>query len=336
MQQKLIVGVDVSKATLDCCFKPSGVILQVNNDVKGFKKWLLELKLLCKSPEAVLVIMEHTGQYSIRFERFLRSKAISYCKVPAIQIKRSLGMIRGKTDKVDAVRIADYGWLRRDSLLADPLLQEDIEELRMLLSLRQKLVKDRSGYIQRLKEMKAAGNCQACDCQVSIQQQLIAYFNKQVAVLEARIKSLIDSSKELADNCRLLRSIKGVGWIVAAYMIGCTDNFNRFRCARKFNCYAGLAPFKHESGSSIKARARISHLANKTAKTLLNLAAFCAIRCDPGMNQYYHRRIAEGKQKMQCLNIIRSKIVARIFAVIKRQTPYQPFAVNIINPTLKN
>jgi transposase len=329
MQQSLIVGVDVSKSTLDVCFKPSGTTLQIANESRGFKRWLIDVKQLCSPEHGVLVVMEHTGQYSYRFEKFLRSKGIGYCKIPAIQIKRSLGITRGKTDKLDAVRIADYAWLRRDILTADPSLQENIRQLRMLISLRQKLVRDRGGYTSRLKEMKATGACIASDCHSRIQQQTIDFLSKKVSAVESEIKQLISSSGQLANTCQLLRSIKGVGWIIAAYMIACTDNFTRFSSSRKFNCYAGLAPFKHESGSSIRARSRVSHLANKTAKTLLNLAASCAIRCDQEMKQYYHKRVEEGKRKMDCLNIIRSKIVGRMFAIIKRQTPYQPLPIAI-------
>jgi transposase len=327
MQQTLIVGVDVSKSTLDICFKPSGVTIQISNETGGFKQWYKQLNSLCSTQQAVLVVMEHTGHYSFRFEKFLLSKGIGYCKIPALQIKRSLGVTRGKTDKVDAMRIADYGWLRRDILIADTGVQQDILQLEMLVSLRQKIVKDRSGYMNRLKMLKTTGVCASSNCIVKMQQDIIKSLTKQVKAIEAEIKSLISSNAQLANNYQLLTSIKGVGLIVAAYMISCTRNFTRFANFRKFNCYAGLAPFKHESGSSIKARSRVSHLANKRAKTLLNLAACCSIRRDQEMKQYYQKRIAEGKRKMDCLNIIRSKIVGRMFAIIKRQTPYQPLPI---------
>jgi len=327
MQETLIVGVDVSKSTLDICFKPSGVTVCISNDALGFKRWYNQLKSLGCSHQAVMVIMEHTGHYSFRFEKFLRSKAVAYCKVPALQIKRSMGVTRGKTDKLDATRIADYGWLRREILLADTEVQEDIRQLGMLISLRQKLVKDRSGYMSRLKTMKATGVCSPSNCLVKMQQQLIRTLTNQITAIEAEIKVVINSNTQLAITSQLLRSIKGVGLIVAAYMISCTGNFTRFKSFRKFNCYAGLAPFKHESGSSIRGRSRVSHLANKKAKVLLNLAASCSIRCDQEMKKYYQKRVAEGKRKMSCLNIIRSKIVARMFAVIKRQSPYQEYTI---------
>jgi len=325
MQELLIVGVDVSKSTLDICFKPGATMLRINNAQAGFKKWFKQLKKACSPGLKVLVVMEHTGQYSYRFEKFLRAKAIGYCKIAALQIKRSLGITRGKDDKIDSSRIAEYGWLRRDILMADPNLQEEIRDLRRLLSLRLKLVRDRSGYICRLKEMIVSGTCTASCLEGKLQQQLIDFFSSKIAQLETKIKSLINSNPALLRTSELLRSIKGVGWIIAAYMIGCTENFKKFSNARKFNCYAGLAPFKYESGSSIKGRSKVSHLANKEAKALLNLGASCSIRCDQEMKKYYQKRVAEGKRKMSCLNIIRSKLVARMFAVVKRQTPYKEY-----------
>jgi transposase len=326
MEEKLIAGVDVSKSALDIFVEPIGLATKIENNVQGFKQWLRELKKIYDPESKLLVVMEHTGQYSYRFELFLRSRGIDYCKLPALEIKRSLGMVRGKADKVDARRIARYGWLRKDILTAEPASLDKIRRLKQLLSLREKMVKDRSGYKVRLKETRASGTCKTSDLQARMQQETIDFFSKKIRELEQEIKTLIGSDKALCRTGELLRSIKGVGWVIAAYMIGCTENFKRFTNARKFNCYAGLAPFKHESGSSIKGRARVSHLANKQAKTLLNLAASSAIRYNPEMKAYYQRRVAEGKRKMSCLNIIRSKLVARMFAVVKRQTPYQQLA----------
>lgn len=322
MKDFLIIGVDVSKSTLDIFIKPTGVALQICNDLSGFKDWMRQLKKQCPSDVNVLIVMEHTGQYSYRFENFLRSHGIGYCKVAALEIKRSLGVTRGKNDKVDAERIANYGWLRRDILVPDPETSKEITSLRSLLSLRDKLVRDRSSYMIRLKEMKAAGT--GGSFEIRIQQKTIDHYSKLIKAIEKEITKLISSNAELSATCELLRSIKGVGWIIAAYMISCTANFTRFTNARKFNCYAGLAPFKYESGTSLRGRARVSHLANKQAKTLLNLAASSAIRCDQELKDYYRKRVSEGKRKMSCLNIIRSKIVARMFAVVKRQSPYQP------------
>jgi len=337
MKDFIIAGVDVSKLTLDIFLKPSGQRFTIANSQQGFDQWFKDFIVLLDDEIKVLVVMEHTGQYSRRFEVFLRAHGIDYCKVNALQIKRSMGMIRGKNDGVDAERISEFGWLRRHTLVGDEDLSEPVKKLRSLMSLRQNLVRSRSGMMSRLKEMLSSGDCIKGDDQWHILQGTVDHLSSQIKEVERGMKTLIGSHESLQKTCELLISIKGIGWLIACYMISSTDNFKLFKNARKFNCYAGIAPFTHQSGTSIKTRSRVSHLANKEAKTLLNLAAFSAIRYNPEMKAYYQRRVAEGKNKMSCINAIRSKLVARIFAVAKRQTPYQASnTYNPNNPSLKN
>lgn len=319
MKQKVIVGIDVSKRTLDVCIKPSGTTFQITNDLPGFKA------LSTAIPGGighVLVVMEHTGHYSLQLENYLHKEGIGLCKLPALEIKRSCGLTRGKTDKVDAVRIAEYGWLRRSELTAQAKLDPGIEVLKNILSLRSMLVKDRAGHITALKEKLGSGICTANDLIGKVHRRFIKNADVEIAKLDKQIELVISSNENLHKTFKLITTIKGVGMIVAANMIATTANFSKFKNARKFNCYAGIAPFNHESGTSIRGRARVSHLANKQIKSLLNLAAFCAVRCNQELKEYYRKRVSEGKNKMACINIIRAKIVTRMFAVVKRQSEY--------------
>jgi transposase len=326
MKPSVIIGVDVSKSTLDIFCKPSGTCVQIANGAAGFKKWLLHLQDVTDCFDNLLVIMEHTGAYSRQLEEFLQLQGIGYCKIAALQIKRSSGVTRGKNDKIDARRIAEYGWLRREILVAQEGAQPELEQLQSLLSLRKKMVRDRAGYKARLKEMLGTGSCSTASLEAKVQQGIIKEFSRAIVQFEQQIKAIIQSHEALSRTHELLKSIKGVGWLVAASMICYTANFKKFANARKFNCYAGVAPFKHQSGTSIRGRSRVSHLANKEVKTLLNLAAFSALRYDKELKTYYERRLAEGKGKMSCVNIIRAKIISRMFAVVKRQTPYYQLA----------
>ena len=323
MKSRLIVGVDVSKSMLDFFFKPCGLHLCLSNDLKGFKKWLTALKKELKNYDEVLIIMEHTGHYSFRFERFLIAHRLPYCKLPALEIKRSLGVIRGKSDYIDAERIAQYGWLRKDTLQSDMIISKDLLRLRDLVSLRRKLVRDKSGFLCRQKEMLQTGKLSKTDLIIQVQQKMINAISTHIKALEAEIKQVIKANEELFNNYQLLVSIKGIGFVIAAFMIANTHNFKRFANARKYNCYAGLAPFPDRSGSSLHRKDKVSHLANKEAKTLLNRAASTAIQHDQELKNYYQNRIAKGKKKKNSLNVVMAKLVARMFAVIKRQTPYQ-------------
>ena len=52
------------------------------------------------------------------------------------------------------------------------------------------------------------------------------------------------------------------------------------------------------------------------------MAAMSSIQFNGEYKTYYQRRLAEGRNKMSTLNIIRNKLVFRAFAVVKRGTPY--------------
>ena len=109
------------------------------------------------------------------------------------------------------------------------------------------------------------------------------------------------------------------------FLIAYTNAFTKFNDTRKFASFCGIAPFPNSSGTSIKGRTKVSHLANKKIKSLLDLCAKSAIQSNPEMKNYYQKRIEQGKNKMSTINIIRNKILSRVFAVVKRQTPYVDF-----------
>ena len=119
-------------------------------------------------------------------------------------------------------------------------------------------------------------------------------------------------------------SVKGVGLVLASNFLASTNCFTAFKNSRKFACYAGIAPFEKQSGTSLNSKSRVSHYANKRLKSLLHLSATSAIQADPELKAYYQKRVKSGKSKMSTLNIVRNKIVNRIFAVVSRGTPYVP------------
>ena len=152
---------------------------------------------------------------------------------------------------------------------------------------------------------------------------------KDLASVDQQIKELVKKDPHLNELFQLMTSVTGVGPVVAVNILVTTDEFKKFETPAQFACYSGVAPFEHTSGKSIRGRSRVSHLANKKIKTLLNLAARAAITAKGELREYYLRKVAQGKNKMSVLNAIRNKIIQRIFCVIKRGTPYQK---NYLNP----
>ena len=326
MKQLLLIGVDVSKKTLDLFFKPLELYLKISNNNHGFKefKQLLQKHLSCEME--VLVVMEHTGQYSLQWELFLQNLGIGFCKVSSLHIKRSMGLTRGKSDRIDAQRIACFAYRHYDQLKADPMTDPQLTELKEMITYREGLVKDSQGHQCRIKEYMATHTGFSSSPFYKLQQKRIKELEGYIKQIEHMIKVLIENNPALARSSKLLRSIKSIGPIVSSVMSAATGNFTRFSDARKFNCYSGIAPFPYESGSSIKGRTKVSHLANKQIKSLLTLAAFNAIQWNKELKAYYLKRVNDGKEPMAVINIIRAKLVARMFAVIRRGTPYQPVA----------
>lgn len=321
MKLQHIIGADLSKKSIDLVCHLLNTHVQIENSIAGFKdllQWLQQHKV---NPSETMIVMEHTGLYSFCFESFLHQHQIAFCKVNALAIKRSIGLVRGKTDKLDAARIAAYGYEKKDKLVVDVPASDALKRLQMLHSTRDRLVKQRASLTCAIKEYKHIGISEK-DIIMQTQLQLIKNFGKQIEKLMTEIESIINEQEPLKQNFHLLRSIKGVGKILALTAIIKTSNFTRFATARKFACFCGTAPFEHSSGTSIKRKSRISHLADKQMKSLLDLSAKSAIQYDKELREYFLKRTGGGKSKMSTINIVRNKILYRMFAVIKRQTPF--------------
>jgi transposase len=320
MKLQHIIGADLSKESIDLAWHQLKTHLKIENSVTGFRqmlKWIKCQKISCSD---VMIVMEHTGLYSYHMEKFLRQHQINFSKVSALAIKRSLGLTRGKNDKVDARRIARYGFEKRDVLVAATKPNKAIERLQMLHSTRDRLVRDRASLKCAIKEYRNV--LKQSDLIIQSQLTLIKNFTQQIKKIEAEIAELIRKEQAVNQNFQLLRTIKGVGNVIAAAAIVKTGNFSKFANARKFACYCGTAPFEHSSGKSIRGKTRVSHLADKEMKTLLDQSAKSAIQYDKELKRFYQRRIAIGKSKKSTINIVRNKILYRMFAVIKRQTPF--------------
>ena len=320
--KKEVLGIDISKLTIDVYLHVNQSHELFNNNPAGFRKlisWLKKKKIILKD---LLICFEHTGMYSFELANFLTIKNIDYVMESAIQIKRSMGIVRGKNDKIDAQRIADYAYRRRDKLEFSVLPSKMISKIQKLLSLRETMVKQRAGYKVTVQENSRILVKSEYKCFFEAQNKLVKSLTTQICKVEEEIKLIIASDFKLENTYNLITSISGVGFIVAAYFISTTSCFTKFKNGRKYACYCGTAPFEYSSGTSIHFKTRVNPMANKKMKSLLNMSARSAITCDPEPKEYYHRKVEQGKNKMSTLNIIRNKIIHRVFAVVNRGTPY--------------
>ncbi len=322
---KETVGIDISKSTFDAYLHNTRKYKQFSNKPKGFisfMKWVE--KCTGRTFNEIGICFEHTGLYSLPLAIYLHKIDVLYSMVPAMEIKKSLGLVRGKNDKVDAQRIAEYAYLRRGTLEPYKLPSTQILKLQKLNSLRARMIKQRAGYKASLSEYKALLIRKNNLILFQEHERMIIHLDKVIKKLDNEIQNIIDQDEQLSQHSKLITSVKGIGPVLAAYFLVTTNCFSSFSDGRKYACYAGVAPFSYQSGTSLNSKAKVSHMANKRMKTLLNLAAGSAIQSDPELKAYYKRRIEAGKSKMSTLNIVRNKLINRVFAVVKRGTPYVP------------
>jgi transposase len=322
MKNKEFIGIDVSKNVLDIFILSLNFHFTIDNNTSGFAK-LLEIcfgKL--KNKEDLFFCFENTGRYSRLLSIFLYENNLPFFMVNAMDLKKSMGLKRGKSDKKDAKTIAVYAWKNRDQILPTVLQTQEVGQLKQLIRLRDKLIKHRTAYKNAIKDLKDCFEEGENDFIRSTQKKLIEQLNIEIQNVEKQIEIIIQSMPKWNINYHLIQTIKGIGPVLAKYMIIYTENFSLFNDPRKFACFAGIAPFEYSSGTSVKGRTRVHPLANKHLKSLLNIAAMGAIQLNSEYKTYYLRRTEEGKNKMSTLNIIRNKLISRIFAVVKRGTPY--------------
>jgi len=318
---KEVVGIDVSKKTIDAYCYHAQLHKGFVNDLIGYKsllKWVLKVT----QERKVFYCFENTGYYSLKLALYLHSKDIVYVEESPLKIKRSSGIVKEKTDRLDASLIARYAWLYREELEPSTVKSMSHLELGRLLALRDQLVRNNAGLKGTLKELKVLLSSPSTDVGCLSLKRSIDYLTKQVKGIETRIKDILSEDASMRKNYELLTSLKGVGLVVACQLIYHTGNFTRFASWRAFSSYCGTAPFEHQSGTSIHRRKQCHYLGDRKMKSLLSMATVSAIQHDSELRLYYKRKLAEGKDKMIAVNNVRNKIISRAFAVVKRGTPY--------------
>lgn len=316
-----ICGIDISKNSLDICMlnadNPKEMQHQViSNDEKSIRSFLKTIE-----KEDTLFCLEDTGVYSMPLCYQLEEQVFDYAIIPAIHIKRSKGLQRGKTDKADAKDIAHFALTHLHEMKLHHLPEEDLQELKLLLAERDKLIsaikifESSQESLQFIKQ-KTGKATQKHNLQTT------AYLRKQLSALERLISDLIKKNETMNKQMTLLQSIPGIGPQTALLLISYTRCFTCFNNWRQLACYCGIAPFEYQSGKSIKGRTKVSHFAQKRLKSAIHLAAIASKKFDGEMKKYFERKVAEGKNKMLVINAVRCKLIARAFAVISRGTPF--------------
>jgi transposase len=330
--QNSYIGIDVSKLTIDVCIITQNGkqdYQQFENTVKDFKRmeqWLFKKDYF--SYESCLLCMEHTGLYTRELLSFLLQRQANVWMESALHLKRSMGMTRGKNDKVDSYRIARYAMTNSDKAVLIKLSSGTLQKLKDLMANRERLLKTYQSLKIATQELLRVDKSMGKEL-IKLNDAALKGIVKSKTKVEKRMLQLINDDEELKTLFSLITSVKCVGDVLATELIVYTNGFTRMNNTRQLACYCGVAPFEHSSGTSVRGRIGTSNFANMKLKSTLHMAAVSAMRFIPDIKHYYERKVGEGKHKMAVINAIRNKLIQRIMATVKRGTPYQENYIKI-------
>ena len=327
MQFSHYIGVDISKLTLDMAIYPArdskADCLHISNDEKGLREFISWLKGKKIDPKQAIICAEHTGVYSKALEAFVEKKGLNLSLNSPLNMKRSMGIARGKNDKLDAIRIAEYAYIHRESLKLYSKPSEVILQLQYLLAERRQYTKQKTAITNMHTEL---GKYETAAARAR-EKATIKRMDETLRSVDAQIMEIMAKDPEVLKNYELVSSIKGIGLVNAVSTIVYTNNFKSFETPRQYACYIGVAPFEHSSGTSVKGRTQVSKICRTQQKTELTMAARTAIVHDPWMRKYYLRKMREkgGAREMHgvVLNAVKFKLILRMFAVVKSGQPYK-------------
>lgn len=319
----------MSKDTLDLCMRDATrrlASMRVPNTASGVRGALKALRGHGGfRPGLCLACLEHTGIYGVPALHALRACGVAVWHESPVAIRNGSGAIRrGKSDRVDAARIADYAFTFRHNARRWEPPRREVVLLGDMLATRCRLQE----VVQKLSvahgELAGARGASHAAAAGSPCKETVAAARRELKAVEAGIMRHLRSDPRLGRLYTVVASVKGVGLVTACALIVATNEFLGIGDPRKLACHAGCAPFEHSSGTSVRGRARVSHRADKRLKSLLHLGACSAIRHPGELRDYYRAKTEGGKSKFVVINAVRNKIIHRVCACVREDREYRP------------
>lgn len=293
----------------------------------GIAQFLASLEQQGCTPEETVICIENTGVYSELLCYTLHQAGFQILLIEPIKIHRALGQGTAKTDPLDSLKIAEYAYRFRDKLKLWEPHEAIIEQIRVLLSTREQLVKQQTALsnsrqaLQRKYIQTPAANA---SLDVMIQQA-----KEQIKQLEQEIKRLIKQHPTMANIVNLIVSAPGVGILLAAHLLVISEGFSQPITYRQMAAQLGIAPLEHTSGTSVKRKPRSRGYGPRTMRKLLHLAARSVVTHKRTYKLYYHRKLAEGKPKKLVLNNVSNQLLRVLCSMLKNNKPYMDGYVSV-------
>jgi transposase len=314
--QKHVIGIDVSKKTLDICaiFDGNTKKKSFTNTESGFENlatWMRKLELV--DPH---ICMESTGSYSEGIAEFLHEHGFMASVVNPLQIKafRASKMVRQKTDSSDCEVIAKF-CLQNNPIPWQPKSREN-KELHEI-NVRINALKAELNRLTNSLEKKILNKA----VQESIHRQ-IESIKKDIKALGIEAKKIIEENDKLKRQFALLISIKGVGPKMALTILADMPDVDGFKTAKQFAAYVGVTPSHFQSGTSVNKKSHISRMGSKNIRKTLYMSSLVVKNHNKRFGNFVQKLEKKGKPPKVIIVAIMRKLMHIFFGMLKNNTTF--------------
>ena len=323
---ELFVGIDIAATTAEVATQRPGAkasrSFQIDQTPEGFNRLVKKLQATGHDPSHILVVMEATGSYWISLATRLVHDGFRVSVINPAQAHHFAKALlkRAKTDAIDAQTLAQLAMILQPEPWMPPPqiyyeLQQRLAQRDDLLNLRQQVRNQLHALMQHPEVIEPVRLRMEC---------LLSTFQLQIDEIEVEIAAALNQESAWAAAAERLQSIKGVGWVTAAWTLVTTLNFTACDSVDSLTAYAGLAPMPRQSGSSVWHRPSIGHSGNGRLRTAYYMATLTAARFNPAIKTFYSRLIAAGKPEKVARCAAARKLLHIAWAVVKKDQPFDP------------
>lgn len=309
MDGACFVGIDVSKHTLDGCFRPGGAFRH-DNTPAGIAQLVGRLQGRC----VALVVVEATGGLEVPLVRALQRAAIPVAIVNPRQARdfaKATGRL-AKTDAIDAEALAHFAEAVGPE--PRPLCDEDTQQLDALVTRRGQLID------MRTMEQNRLGNCPDAAVRANIQRHL-DWLQQHIDESDRDLAEAVRSNPTWQARDRLQQSIPGIGKVVSQTLLAGLPELGKLP-TRQLSALVGLAPFADDSGQHRGKRRIFGGRAQ--VRSRLYMAALTVSRSKGALGQFYRRLRQAGKESKVALIALARKLLTIANAVVRSGQPYDP------------
>ena len=308
------VGIDVAKAHLDVAVRPAGTHQRVPNTEAG----ITELQVALQAAQPELVVLEATGGYETLVATTLASSGLPVAVVNPRQVRqfaRAVGQL-AKTDVLDAQLLARFAEVVRPE--PRPLRDAAAQALAALVARRRQVVEMLVAEQQRL-------GTQPVNLRARVQEH-IDWLQDERAQLDKELQTQLRQSAVWRATAELLRSVPGVGPVVAATLVAELPELGRLN-RKQIAALVGVAPLACESGT-LRGR-RIVWGGRAQVRAVLYMSTVAALRWNRVIRAFYDRLRGAGKPAKVALTACMRKLLTILNAMVRSQTRWQP-AVQVV------